>query len=136
MARPAFRWLVGFCLPGTVTGPITTDGTIGARVASNILSFNLNLLDGVNGVVAASNNVTATATGLCFNLNSNGGLMNFFDPNTGSPAGAGFFISKLTGGPSSPCGHAYFGNGAVPATEKSTSDCAVVSPGCVEPRLR
>lgn len=30
----------------------------------------------------------------------------------------------------------YFGSGAVPVTLKSTPDFAVVSPGCVEPRLR
>jgi hypothetical protein len=80
---------------GTVTGTITTDGVIGTLGAGDILSFNLTLFDGtgtatltsgVNGRVAiTSNNVTATATQLLFNFNSNGGLLNFFDTSTCSP---------------------------------------------------
>jgi len=80
---------------GTVTGTITTDGTLGTLGAADILSFNLTLYDGigtatltsgVNGAVfISSDNVTATATQLLFDFNGNGGFMNFFDLDTCSP---------------------------------------------------
>jgi hypothetical protein len=69
----------------TVNGSITTDGTIGVLGASDILSWNLDLIDDLNAandvdltntnsaiIVFSGNNLTATATGLFFNYSGTG----------------------------------------------------------------
>lgn len=67
-----------------VVGTITTNGTIGALTQADILSWNLNLIDQLNSandsnstpadsyIYFAGNGLTATATGLFFNFNTNG----------------------------------------------------------------
>jgi hypothetical protein len=69
----------------TVVGSITTDGTIGVLASSNILSWNLDLIDRLNAandvdltnansaiIVFSGSNLTATATGLFFNYSGTG----------------------------------------------------------------
>jgi hypothetical protein len=73
----------------TVLGSITTDGTIGVLASGNILSWNLNLIDGLNaandvdltnansGIISAygstfGGTLTATETGLFFNYSGSG----------------------------------------------------------------
>jgi hypothetical protein len=69
----------------TVNGSITTDGTIGVLAASNILSWNLDLIDrlnaandvdltNINSTIITFNgtSLTATATGLFFNYSKVG----------------------------------------------------------------
>ena len=102
----------------TVSGSITTDGTLGALVASNILSWNLNLVDGLNSannfnltpanstvVESIGGALSATATGLSFNFSGTGEFLiqanspgafsgsHYFCFSTGSACLAGETIS-------------------------------------------
>jgi hypothetical protein len=66
----------------TITGSITTDGTIGVLASSNVQSWNLNLVDNLNAaddvtltnansqLVDIGGGLSATATGLSFNFSS------------------------------------------------------------------
>ena len=54
----------------TILGTITTDGTIGILAASNILSWNLNLIDNLN----SANNITLTTSNSGIPHPINGGL--------------------------------------------------------------
>jgi len=69
----------------TVDGSITTDGTIGVLGAANILSWNLDLIDGLNAandvdltntnseiITFSGSSLSATATGLFFNFSAAG----------------------------------------------------------------
>jgi hypothetical protein len=69
----------------TVDGSITTDGTIGVLAASNILSWNLDLIDQLNAandvdltntnsaiITFTGSSLSATSTGLFFNYSATG----------------------------------------------------------------
>jgi hypothetical protein len=88
----------------SIVGSITTDGTIGVIGSGNILSWNLNLIDGLNAandvdltpanstiVADIGGALTASATGLSYNY---------------SVAGGGFGIQANSPGPFS--GYSYF----------------------------
>jgi hypothetical protein len=88
----------------SIVGSITTDGTIGVIGAGNIVSWNLDLIDGLNGandvdltpanstiVADIGGALTASATGLSYNY---------------SVAGGGFGIQANSPGPFS--GYSYF----------------------------
>jgi hypothetical protein len=69
----------------TVIGSITTDGTIGVLAQSNILSWNLNLIDQLN----AANDVDLT--------NSNSEIITFFGTSLSATASGLFFNYGQTG---------------------------------------
>src|SRR5271169_6559776 len=67
--------------PGTVTGFITTDGTIGTLTAADLLNWNLELNDGTNASdlipsnstqVVIGSDLTASAMNLMFNYGASG----------------------------------------------------------------
>lgn len=80
---------------GSVTGTITTDGTIGTLSTGDIVGFDLTLNDGtgtatlVDGVSGAAtilgNDVTATASELIFDFTTDNSYLAFYDTVTCSP---------------------------------------------------
>jgi hypothetical protein len=85
--------------PGSVTGFITTDGTIGSLHATDILDWNLTLNDGhgdianltssnsfVQGhgsvLAGAGSNLTASSSDLMFNFDPYGGMLSFNSTST------------------------------------------------------
>ena len=52
---------------GSVTGTITTDGTIGGIGAGNIVGWNLTLADGANTLILTPTNSSVTDSGCCGN---------------------------------------------------------------------
>jgi hypothetical protein len=109
----------------SVVGTITTDGTIGILQSSDILTYNLDLIDGLNSandfdlttsdssvVEDYGNALTASATGLSFNFSGSGEFLiqasaysgyNYFCFSTGGACLAGETISP----------QAYNGDGVV-----------------------
>jgi hypothetical protein len=82
--------------PGSVTGSITTDGTIGTLSSTDISNWNLTLNDGFGDVVdftpldsavgGGGSDLTASSSDLMFNFIDDGGIFYF---NSTSPAFAG-----------------------------------------------
>jgi hypothetical protein len=82
---------------GSVTGTVTTDGTIGGLDSGNIVDWNLLLNDGTgtaslygplsgdNSIFYVGGNLTATSTLLQFNFNGDGDWVNVFAPSACSP---------------------------------------------------
>lgn len=82
--------------PGSVTGTIETDGTIGVLAGGNIISWNLiiddgdgngpfNLLNpGNSGLFLSGSLFSATATNLLFNFTGGSGFALFQNPSPGS----------------------------------------------------
>lgn len=80
--------------PGSVTGTITTDGTIGTIFQENILAYDLTISDGSQtsqlnktlpkqGVNTPGSQLTATATQLLFNFHQVGSsYVYFYDDNS------------------------------------------------------
>jgi len=73
--------------PATVTGTITTDGTIGTITAADITSFDLTLTDTssdvfnyTSSVFSAGSDITATSTDLLFNYSSSTAGYLLFQP--------------------------------------------------------
>ncbi len=92
----------------TVSGSITTDGTIGVIVTADVLSWNLNLIDNLHSAndyqltpadsslfEDIGSGLTATATGLFFNY-SDGGAEFLIQHSYGS--GYNYFCFSATGG--------------------------------------
>jgi hypothetical protein len=100
----------------TVLGTITTDGTLGILASSNILSWNLNLIDGLNAannflltpansevVHVLGNALSATATDLYFNFSMSGAeflIQGDLRGNSKHPISSGwnYFCFSATGG--------------------------------------
>ncbi len=81
--------------PGSVTGTITTDGTIGTLATGDIVNWDLTLKDGSGGMflldlgdsqeIDEGDDVTATSTGLLYNYSdADMGLLLFEAPTVGS----------------------------------------------------
>jgi len=98
-------------LSDTVSGTITTDGTIGILHSSNILSWNLNITDNLqpaNDVVLTplnsalvedvGNGLTASATGLFFNFSASGAEFLIQGTTHGVFSGYQYFCFSATGG--------------------------------------
>jgi hypothetical protein len=96
----------------TVTGSITTDGTIGVLQTSNILSWNLNLVDNFNAsldvdltpanstiIEDVGNGLTASATGLSFNFTASGAVFAIQGTLHGAFSGFQYFCFQATTGP-------------------------------------
>jgi hypothetical protein len=92
----------------TVSGSITTDGTIGVVGASDILSWNLNLIDGLNAandfdltpadstvVEDTGSALSATVTGLSFNFSGTGEFL--IQANTPGPFSGSSYFCFSTG---------------------------------------
>jgi PEP-CTERM motif len=92
----------------TVSGFITTDGTIGVIGTSNILSWNLNLIDGLNAandfdltpadstvVEDTGSALSATLTGLSFNFSGTGEFL--IQANTPGPFSGYSYFCFSTG---------------------------------------
>lgn len=98
--------------PGSVTGNIDTDGTLGVLATGNITDWNLLLNDGASTllldgttnsqVLVAGDQFTATATGIFFNFSSNGpfAAVDFQNPTIGSSINY-FCLNDAGGGCSS-----------------------------------
>jgi hypothetical protein len=98
-------------LSDTVSGTITTDGTIGILHSSNILSWNLDITDNLtpaNDVVLTplnsalvedvGNGLTASATGLFFNFSASGAEFLIQGTTHGVFSGYQYFCFSATGG--------------------------------------
>jgi hypothetical protein len=98
------QMIVGPAAAGTVTGTITTDGTLGGLFTGAIVDFNLTmsvggdtstLVRGVNGFAAiGSSGITATPTELTFDFSRTGTFANFF----ASPGCAPVWTLRTAGG--------------------------------------
>ena len=99
-------------LSDTVSGSITTDGTLGILQTSNILSWNLDITDNLNaaydvvltpansGIVEdIGNGLTASATGLSFNFSDSGAVFAFQGTTHGFFSGYQYFCFQATSGP-------------------------------------
>jgi len=98
-------------LSDTVTGTITTDGTIGVIQSSDILSWNLDLIDNLNpaydvvltpsnsGIVFdTGNGLTASATALSFNFSDAGAEFAIQGTTHGFYSGYQYFCFQATTG--------------------------------------
>jgi hypothetical protein len=98
-------------LSDTVSGSITTDGTIGVIQASNILSWDLDITDNLNPandvvltpsnstiVEDLGNGLTASATGLFFNFSDSGAEFVIQGTTHGAFSGYQYFCFSATGG--------------------------------------
>jgi hypothetical protein len=81
--------------PGSVTGAITTNGTIGTLSAADIVGWNLTLNDGTNiadlilsnsAVVVGGDDLSATASNLSFNFSGTGFNYDFYFYGTSAGA--------------------------------------------------
>ena len=99
-------------LSDTVSGSITTDGTLGILQTSNILSWNLDITDNLNaaydvvltpansGIVEdIGNGLTASATGLSFNFTDSGAVFAIQGTTHGFFSGYQYFCFQATTGP-------------------------------------
>ena len=99
-------------LSDTVSGSITTDGTLGILQTSNILSWNLDITDNLNaaydvvltpansGIVEdIGNGLTASATGLSFNFSDSGAVFAIQGTTHGFFSGYQYFCFQATSGP-------------------------------------
>ena len=95
----------------TVSGSITTDGTIGVLQSSNILSWDLDITDNLkpaNDVVLTPSNskivedlgngLTASAAGLFFNFSDSGAEFVIQGTTFGAFSGYQYFCFSATGG--------------------------------------
>jgi PEP-CTERM motif len=98
-------------LSDTVSGSITTDGTIGVLQSSNILSWDLDITDNLkpaNDVVLTPSNskivedlgngLSASATGLFFNFSDSGAEFAIQGTTFGAFSGYQYFCFSATGG--------------------------------------
>ena len=98
-------------LSDTVSGSITTDGTIGVLQSSNILSWDLDITDNLNPaydvvltpsnskiVEDLGNGLTASATGLFFNFSDSGAEFVIQGTTFGAFSGYQYFCFSATGG--------------------------------------
>jgi hypothetical protein len=96
----------------TVSGSITTDGTIGALQTADILSWNLNLIDNLHtaynitltpansGIVEdVGSGLSASATGLSFNFSDTGAVFAIQATSPGFFSGYHYFCFQAAGGP-------------------------------------
>jgi hypothetical protein len=99
-------------LSDTLSGTITTDGTIGALQSSDILSYNLELTDNLrpgydvdltpanSGIVEDfGNGLTASATGLSFNFSDADAVFAIQGTTYGFFSGYQYFCLQATSGP-------------------------------------
>jgi PEP-CTERM motif len=99
-------------LSDTVSGSITTDGTLGILQSSNILSWNLDITDNLNaaydvvltpsnsGIVEdIGNGLTASATGLSFDFSDSGAVFAIQGTTHGFFSGYQYFCFQATSGP-------------------------------------
>jgi len=100
-------------LSDTVSGTITTDGTLGVLQSSNILSWNLQLIDNLrpaydfdltpanSGIwFDTGNGLTASATGLSFDFSDAGAVFIIQGTNPhGFSSGYQYFCFQATSGP-------------------------------------
>jgi hypothetical protein len=99
-------------LSDTVSGSITTDGTLGILQSNNITSWNLNITDNLrpafdvvltpmnSGIVEdAGNGLTASATGLSFNFSDSGAVFAIQGTTHGFFSGFQYFCFQATSGP-------------------------------------
>ncbi|MGA8756791.1 MAG: PEP-CTERM sorting domain-containing protein [Stellaceae bacterium] len=99
-------------LSDTVSGSITTDGTLGILQTSNILSWNLDIIDNLNpaydvlltpansGILEdIGNGLTASATGLSFNFSDTGAVFAIQGTQYGFFSGYQYFCFQATTGP-------------------------------------
>jgi hypothetical protein len=98
-------------LSDTVTGTITTDGTIGALQASDVVSWNLQLTDNLHpysvdltptnsGVVPGSGaGLVASASGLSFDFSESGALFAIQGTTHGFFSGYQYLCFQATSGP-------------------------------------
>jgi hypothetical protein len=98
-------------LSDTVSGSITTDGTIGVLQSSNILSWDLDITDNLNPaydvvltpsnskiVEDLGNGLTVNATGLFFNFSDSGAEFAIQGTTFGAFSGYQYFCFSATGG--------------------------------------
>ena len=101
-------------LSDTVSGTITTDGTLGVLQSSDIVSYNLQLNDNLrpaydvdltpanSGIVAdIGNGLSASATGLSFNFSDSGAVFAIQGTTYGFYSGFQYFCFQATTGPAS-----------------------------------
>jgi len=99
-------------LSDTVSGSITTDGALGILQTSNILSWNLDLIDNINAAFSVvltpsnsginediGNGLTASATGLSFNFSDSGAVFTIQGTTHGFFSGYQYFCFQATSGP-------------------------------------
>jgi hypothetical protein len=99
-------------LSDTVSGSITTDGTLGILQTSNILSWNLDITDNLNaaydvvltpansGIVEdVGNGLTASATALSFNFSDSSAVFAIQGTTHGFFSGFQYFCFQATSGP-------------------------------------
>jgi hypothetical protein len=99
-------------LSDTVSGSITTDGTIGTLQSTNILSWNLDLTDNLHAAYDVvltpansgidedvGNGLTASATGLSFNFSDSGAVFAIQGTTHGFFSGYQYFCFQATSGP-------------------------------------
>lgn len=99
-------------LSDTITGTITTDGTIGFLQTNNILSYNLQLNDNFRPIYNVNltpvnsgiwfdigNGLTASATGLSFDFSDAGAVFIIQGTTHGFSSGYQYFCLQATSGP-------------------------------------
>lgn len=99
-------------LSDTITGSITTDGTIGFLQTNNIVSYNLQLTDNLNSSYSidltpsnstiledTGNGLSASATGLSFAFGTPGALFGIQANSPGAYSGYHYFCFQASGGP-------------------------------------
>jgi hypothetical protein len=122
---------------GSVTGEITTDGTIGKLSDSNFLSWNLVITDGSNlpfdlnpldssVLTQPDQDVSGTANLLQFNFGGAGGFLAFFDNNP-TPYGSGVCWSTTGVGGCVVPGDTTGGASIIDLSDTSTAQIAPLS---------
>jgi hypothetical protein len=99
-------------LSDTISGTITTDGTIGVLQSSNILSWDLQLIDNIRPAYSVTltpansgiwfdtgNGLTASATGLSFDFSDAGAVFIIQGTTYGFSSGYQYFCLQATTGP-------------------------------------
>jgi PEP-CTERM motif len=99
-------------LSDTISGTITTDGTIGVLQSNNVLSYNLQINDNLrpdfdvdltptnSGIVEdLGNGLSASATGLSFDFSDDGAVFAIQGTSFGFFSGFQYFCFQATSGP-------------------------------------